>query len=155
VIDQEGKSLGVYNLDDALKLADERNTDLVEMSPGAKPPVCKLTDYGKYRFDAAKKEKLNKKNQHVIVVKEIQVRPNIDPHDLEIKLNHALEFLDKQFKVKFAIKFKGRELEYKSKRGPEMINKIIAALSTKGEVETQPMNEDREIIFVMMPRKAK
>jgi translation initiation factor IF-3 len=153
VIDESGASLGVYKIDDALKLADEKNTDLVEMSPNAKPPVCKLIDYGKYRFAQTKKDKQNRKNQHVIVVKEIQVRPNIDPHDLEIKIKHALEFLDKQFKVRFALRFRGRELEYRAVRGPEISKKIIAAVSEKGEVETPPTSEDREIVFTIQPRK--
>lgn len=123
------------------------------MSPNAKPPVCKLIDYGKYRYDQTKKEKLNKKKQHVIVVKEIQVRPNIDPHDLSIKLNHAMEFLDKGNKVRFSIRFRGREMEYKATRGPEMTGKIIKALAEKGEVETPPMSEEKELIFIIQPRK--
>ena len=155
VIDSNGASLGVFPLDEAVKMADDRDTDLVEMSPNAKPPVCKLLDYGKYKYEQTKKDKVAKKKQHTVVTKEIQVRPNIDPHDLKIKLDHAAEFFDKSYKVKFVIRFRGRELEYKEKIGPEMIQKIVTYLSEKADVETEPQKEERVIIFVMAPKKKK
>lgn len=153
VIDDKGVSLGIMKVPDAVKVAEERGMDLVEISPNAAPPVCKLLDYGKYRYEQIKKDKENKKKQHVIVIKEIQVRPNIDPHDLGIKLKHAEEFFEKQYKVKFVIRFRGREMEYKSKRGPEMTDKIVNTLSAIAELENPVVNEDKTIIFTMQPRK--
>lgn len=153
VIDDKGVSLGIMKVPDAVKVAEERGFDLVEISPNAAPPVCKLLDYGKYRYEQIKKDKENKKKQHVIVIKEIQVRPNIDPHDLGIKLRHAEEFFAKGYKVKFVLRFRGREMEYKAKRGPEMTDKIINALSVNAELESQVVNEDKTIIFMMQPRK--
>ncbi len=153
VIDVNGGSLGVFSRDEALKMADDRGVDLVEMSPNAKPPVCKLIDYGKYKYEQTKKDKAAKKKQHTIVVKEIQVRPNIDPHDFKIKLNHALEFLGKGYKVKFVIRFRGRELEYRKKRGDDMKGRIIDYVSEKGEMEGKPSEEMRTVTFVVAPYK--
>jgi len=155
VIDETGASLGVFPVQEAVKLADSKGTDLIEMSPNANPPVCKLTNYGKYKYEQMKKDKVARKKQHVVVVKEIQVRPNIDPHDLSIKLNHAQEFLAKEFKVKFVIRFRGRELEYKEKHGPELINKISNYLAPFGEVENGIQREERLFIFIMAPKKQK
>ena len=153
VIDETGNSLGVMTVNDAIKKAEERATDLVEISPAAKPPVCKLLNYGKYRYEQIKKDKEARKNQHVVVVKEIQSRPNIDKHDLGIKLEHALEFLEKGFKVKFVIRFRGRELEYKDIRGAEMLDQVFKHTAGKGQLEADPLKEERSIIFVMMPTK--
>ena len=153
VVDESGASLGVFGVQEALKMADARGTDLIEMSPNANPPVCKLTDYGKFKYEQMKKDKVAKKKQHVVVVKEIQVRPNISPHDLGIKLNHSQEFLVKEFKVNFVIRFKGRELEYKEKHGSELIGKITNYLAPFGELENDIFREERSIIFVMAPKK--
>ncbi|HPI02951.1 MAG TPA: translation initiation factor IF-3 [Candidatus Goldiibacteriota bacterium] len=153
VIEENGNSLGILKKDEALKLADSRNLDLVEISPNAKPPVCKLLDYGKFKYEQLKKDKVARKNQIIIVVKEVQFRPNIDKHDLGIKLTHAHEFLEKGFKVRFAIKFRGRELEYKEVKSKFLIDETMKALSDIGELENPPATEDRTIIFQMQPRK--
>jgi len=153
VIEENGNSLGILKKDEALKLADSRDLDLVEISPNAKPPVCKLLDYGKFKYEQLKKDKQARKNQIIIVVKEVQFRPNIDKHDLGIKLNHAREFLEKGFKVRFAIKFRGRELEYKEIKSKVLIDETMKALSDIGEIESPPATEDRTIIFQMQPRK--
>lgn len=153
VIDEQGNSLGVMTVNDAIKKAEEKGTDLVEISPSAKPPVCKLLDYGKYRYEQLKKDREAKKNQHVVVVKEIQVRPNIGKHDMQIKLNHANEFLDKGFKVKFVIRFRGRELEYKDIRGTELLDEIFKYTAGRGQLEGDPFKEDKLIIFVLVPTK--
>ncbi len=155
VVDETGASLGIFPVAEALKLADTKGTDLIEMSPNANPPVCKLTDYGKFKYEQMKKDKVARKKQHVVVVKEIQVRPNIDPHDLDIKLKHSQEFLVKDFKVKFVIRFKGREMEYKEKHGPELINKITNYLAPFGELENDVYREERSIIFIMASKKQK
>lgn len=153
VIDEKGVSLGILKKDEALRLANERGTDLVEISPNAKPPVAKLLDYGKFKYEQLKKDKVAKKNQQVIVVKEIQLRPNIDKHDLMIKNNHAVEFLEKGFKVKYVLKFRGRELEYKEEKSKMLIEEVMKALAEKGEMDGPLANEDRSVIFMMQPRK--
>ena len=153
VIDETGKSLGVFATSEAVTMAEDKGLDLVEVSPAAKPQVCKFIDYGKYKYEMTKKEKEAKKKQHVIVVKEIQVRPNIDPHDLEIKLNHAIEFLDKGYKVKFVIRFRGRELEYKAQKGAEMTTKIMQKIADRAEIENEPDKQERSIIFYVVPKK--
>jgi translation initiation factor IF-3 len=153
VIDDQGNSLGVMSVPDAVKKAEEKGADLVEVSPNAKPPVCKILDYGKYRYEQLKKDKEAKKKQHVVVVKEVQVRPNIDKHDLGIKLEHANEFLIKGFKVKFVIRFRGREMEYKEQRGKEITDLIFKNVSLNGALEGEPFKEDKLIIFTIMPNK--
>ncbi|MEI7641063.1 MAG: translation initiation factor IF-3 [bacterium] len=153
VIDGEGVSLGILTVPDAVKIAEERGMDLVEISPNASPPVCKLLNYGKFRYAQVKKDKENKKKQHVVVVKEIQVRPAIGKHDFDIKLNHAMEFLDKEFKVKFVIRFRGREMDQKSVKGKEMTQHIQKTLIDKGELEDNVINEDKTMIFIIAPKK--
>lgn len=157
VVDENGNSLGVMETGNALKIADERGIDLVEISPNANPPVCKLINYGKYRYEQIKKTKESKKKQHVIVVKEIQIRPNINLHDLEIKLRHAIEFLDKSYRVKFVIKFQGREgrRDFKEAKGQEILKKVIDYLQGKGEMEKEPVKDEQAITFLMLPVKKK
>jgi translation initiation factor IF-3 len=152
LIDAAGVSLGILSVPEAVKIAEEKGFDLVEISPNAVPPVCKLLDYGKYRYAQMKKDKSAKKKQHVVVVKELMIRPVIDKHDLGIKMNHAMEFLDKGFKIKFSIKFRGRELEYKQK-GYDLFGEVVKTLAEKGELETGPISEDRSILFTVNPRK--
>lgn len=157
VVDENGNSLGIMDISNALKTADERGLDLVEISPNANPPVCKLIDYSKYKYEQIKKDKAAKKKQHTIVVKEIQIRPNINIHDLEIKLRHASEFLEKLYRVKFVIKFQGREgrVEYKEIKGQEILKKITEYLAGKGEMEKEPVKDEQSITFVMLPVKKK
>lgn len=141
----------------ALKIADDKGLDLVEISPNANPPVCKLINYSKYKYEQIKKDKAAKKRQHTIVVKEIQIRLNINIHDLEIKLRHAMEFLDKSYRVKFVIKFQGREgrQEYKEIKGQEIFKKVIEYLAGKGEIEKEPIKDEQSITFLMLPVKKK
>jgi len=141
----------------ALKIADDKGLDLVEISPNANPPVCKLINYSKFKYEKIKKDKAAKKKQHTIVVKEIQIRPNINIHDLEIKLRHASEFLDKLYRVKFVIKFQGRggRTEYKETKGHEIYKKVIEYLAGKGEIEKEPIKDEQSIIFLMLPTKKK
>ncbi|MBP7792225.1 MAG: translation initiation factor IF-3 [Candidatus Goldbacteria bacterium] len=157
VVDENGNSLGIMATVNALKIADDKGLDLVEISPTANPPVCKLMNYSKYKYEQIKKEKVAKKKQHTIVVKEIQIRLNINIHDLEIKLRHAMEFLDKSHRVKFVIKFHGRDgrNEYKETKGQEICKKIIEYLAGKGEMEKEPVRDEQSITFLMMPLKKK
>ena len=112
LIGNEGEQLGIVDIKEAQAMADERELDLVLMSPNADPPVCKIMDYGKYRFDQMKKEKENRKNQHVVDTKEIKMTPSIDTHDFETKMNHAKKFLTGGDKLKVTIRFRGREVNH-------------------------------------------
>lgn len=134
-------------------MAEDLNLDLVEVSPNAQPPVCKIMNYSKYKYNQIKKEKQAKKHQHIIVVKQIQIEPYIKDHDLEIKLRHALEFLEKDYKVEFMIRYKGRDLEHKDKTGPELLNKIMKYLNEKGKLEKEPVYDGKEIYFSVIKRK--
>ena len=112
VIGDEGQQLGVLSLPDALNLARSKGVDLVEVAPNATPPVCRIVDYGKYRYEQSKKDKESKKHQHANKVKEIQLSPNIDPHDFSVKLQHAIDFLCEDMKVKVTLRFRGREMAH-------------------------------------------
>lgn len=112
VIGVDGKQLGVISLSDALTMARANQVDLVEVAPGATPPVCRLVDFGRYRYEQAKREKESKKHQHANKVKEVQLSPKIDPHDLEVKVGHAIDFLCEDMKVKITLKFRGREMAH-------------------------------------------
>lgn len=122
--------------------------DLVEIAPTAKPPVCKIMDYGKYIYELQKKEKEAKKKQHVIEVKEIRLRPKTDDHDLMTKLRHAREFLEKKNKVKFTVFFRGREMAYQD-MGKEILEKVMEELSDIAKPEGQPKMEGRRMFLVM------
>ena len=125
VIGEDGKQLGIISLNEALGLARQQGVDLVEIAPTAQPPVCRIVDFGKYRYEQAKREKESKKNQHVGKVKEVQLSPKIDPHDLGVKLNHAIGFLCEDMKVKISLRFRGREMAH-TDIGYQVINKFLA-----------------------------
>src|SRR3954466_12446466 len=124
VIGVDGKQVGVISLGDALNMARQNGVDLVEISPNAVPPVCRLVDYGKFRYEQSKKDKEAKKHQHANKVKEIQLSPSIDPHDFGVKLNHAIDFLCEEMKVKVTLRFRGREMAHKE-FGFQQVEKFI------------------------------
>ncbi len=126
VIDEEGTQLGIMSPEDALREATERNLDLVEVAPNAAPPVCRIMDYGKYRYQQSKRVKESKKHQHTITVKEIKYRPKIDVHDFDYKTNHVREFLQQGNKVKVTIMFRGRELAH-PEFGHEILARVVEA----------------------------
>jgi translation initiation factor IF-3 len=128
VIGADGSQVGVMTVPQALQAAEEAGLDLVEVSPNAEPPVCKIVDYGKYRYQQTKKEKESKKAQHQVKVKEIKLKPNIDKHDLDVKLKHAREFLLKGDKVRVTCTFRGRELMY-TEKGQEVISYLCEQLA--------------------------
>ncbi len=128
--------------------AAEKELDLVEIAPTAKPPVCKIMDFGKYIYEQRKKEKLNKKKQHTIVVKEIRMRPKTDTHDLEFKVKHARAFLEQKNKVKFTVQFRGRELAYKE-FGYKLLEKVQEMLEDVAKVESGIKSEGRFMNMVM------
>jgi len=150
VIGPDHKQLGVFPLNDALALARQHGVDLVEISPNAVPPVCRLIEVGKFRYELAKKEKESRKHQHASTVKEIQLSPRIDPHDLGIKLQHAINFLCEDMKVKVALKFKGREMAH-TEIGFEVINKFITDVAPFGHPDFQPKLIGKAINLMISP----
>jgi len=150
VIGPDHKQLGVFPLNDALNLARQHGVDLVEISPNAMPPVCRLVEIGKFRYELAKKEKESRKHQHASTVKEVQLSPRIDPHDLGIKVQHAINFLCEDMKVKVALKFRGREMAH-TEIGFEVINKFIELIAPFGHPDFQPKLVGRAINLMISP----
>jgi translation initiation factor IF-3 len=150
VIAVDGKQLGVIPLTDALNLARQHGVDLVEIAATANPPVCRLVDFGKYRYEMAKKEKETKKHNHASVVKEVQLSPRIDPHDLGIKLTHAIDFLCEDMKVKIALKFRGREMAH-TEVGFAVINKFLTDIALYGHPDFPPKLIGRGINVMISP----
>jgi translation initiation factor IF-3 len=154
VINSDGEQLGVMETEKAIEAADAQGLDLVEVSPTARPPVCRIVDYGKYKYEKAKRERLSKKKQHTVQVKEIKLRPKTEEHDYQFKKRHAEEFLEKSFKVKFTIIFRGRELDHKD-MGARILNRIKEDLAHVGVVERDAMFEGRLMTMFMAPNPAK
>jgi len=146
----DGKQLGVISLNDAINLARQNGVDLVEIAATATPPVCRLVDFGKYRYEMAKKEKDSKKHQHASTVKEVQLSPRIDPHDLGIKVTHAVDFLCEDMKVKVALKFRGREMAH-TEVGFQVINKFLAEIAPFGNPDFPPKLIGRGINVMVSP----
>jgi translation initiation factor IF-3 len=153
VIDDEGNQVGVIPTSEALAMAEERGLDLVEVSPKARPPVCKIMDYGKYMYQLNKRAKEAKKRQHVTVVKEIKMRPKIEPHDYDFKLRHAREFFAAGDKVKCTVIFRGRELAHKE-LGRKLMERAIEDLSDVANVEVPIRSEGRSMVMVLAPKPA-
>ena len=152
LIGENGEKLGVIPFNEALEKAEEKNLDLVLVAPNAKPVVCKIMNYGKYKFEQAKKEKEAKKKQRVLEVKEIRVTPNIEEHDFGFKLKNAKKFLTDGNKVKITVRFRGREIN-NSKAGETVLNKFIEELEEVATVEKRPKLEGRNM-FIILAKKA-
>ena len=152
VIDEDGEKLGKHTLNEALDMAFEKKLDLVLVAPNAEPPVCKIMNYGKYKFEQAKKEKEARKKQKVLETKEIRVTPNIEQHDFEFKSKNARKFLEDGNKVKITVKFRGRELNY-VKLGEEALNKFVEDLSDIASLEKKPLLEGKNM-FIILAKKA-
>jgi translation initiation factor IF-3 len=150
LIDETGKQLGIVQTFDAIRMARERDLDLVEVSPKATPPVCKIMDYGKYKYQIAKKAQEAKKKQTVIQVKEMKLGLKIEEHDLGFKIRHMREFLDDGCKVKIIIMFRGREILHMD-MGEKLTGKIIDALKDIGELEQKPKFDGRNIVMIFAP----
>ncbi len=150
VIGVDGKQLGVLSLGDALTQARANGVDLVEVAPNATPPVCRLVDYGKYRYEQAKRDKESKKHQHATKVKEVQLSPKIDPHDLGVKTQHATDFLCEDMKVKVTLKFRGREMQH-TEFGFQVIQKFLADLAPFGHPDFEPKLIGRGITVMISP----
>lgn len=154
VIDSDGAQLGILTAQQALALAEEKDLDLVMISPQAKPPVCKIMDYGKYRFEQARREKEKRKNQKVVDIKEVRLSLNIDTHDFNTKLNHALKFLDKGDKVKVSIRFRGREMGH-PELGTDIMKRFADACVDAAVIEKQPKLEGRSMLMFLAPKPTK
>ena len=150
VIGSDGENLGVLNLQQAISKAKNEGLDLIEIAPNTKPPVCKIMDIGKYKYDQQKKASKAKKNQKKVELKEIKLRPVTEVHDYTFKIKNAQKFLSKGDKVKFTVKFKGRELQH-SHLGNELMNKIIQDMQNIGKVELQPKFDGKQMIMVIQP----
>ena len=153
LIDDEGNQKGIVPTIEALKMAKEKDLDLVEVSPNANPPVCKILDYGKYRFEQEKKLRESKKNQKVLKLKEIRMQPKIGPGDLDTKAKHVQEFLDEGNKVKVTIRFCGRELAH-TELGYDVLNEVLKRLTSAYVVEKQPAM-DGKTMSMTISAKAK
>lgn len=151
VIGENGEKIGVLSLDKAIEMAESKDLDLVLVAPNANPVVCKIMNYGKYKFEQAKKEKESRKNQKAIEVKEIRVTPNIGEHDFNFKSKNARSFLEAGNKVKFTVRFRGRELN-NVKTGENILNKFVEDLSDISTVEKKPFLEGKTM-FVILTKK--
>lgn len=151
LISNTGEQLGIMSARDAQKLADEKNLDLVKISPQAKPPVCKIMDYSKYKFDLAKKEKEAKKKQKVIETKEVRLSPSIDTHDVETKVKNAIKFLKAGNKVKVSIRFRGREMS-RQDAAIDIMKNFAEMVSEVGQIEKEPKMEARTMAMFLGPK---
>ena len=150
VIGSDGNNVGILPLKKAIELAKEEGLDLIEISPNANPPVCKIMDMGKYKYDLQKKTNIAKKKQKVVALKEIKMRPGTDVHDYNFKVKNAKKFLVNKDKVKFTVKFKGREMQHIN-LGKDLMNRIIEDTKGVGKIETRPKFEGRQMIMIIQP----
>ena len=150
VIGSDGDNIGILNTNEAISIAKEQGLDLIEIAPNAKPPVCKIIDMGKFKYDAQKKANVAKKKQKIVLLKEIKMRPVTETHDYDFKVKNAKKFIGKGDKVKFTIRFKGRELQH-SHLGRELMDKIKEDMNEVGKVELHPKFDGKQMIMVIQP----
>jgi translation initiation factor IF-3 len=150
LIDDDGSQIGVKGRDEALEYAWAKNLDLVEVAPDANPPVCRVMDYGKYRYDQEQKQKLARKHQSTITIKEIKLRPKIDPHDYATKKGHVVRFLRNRDKVKVTIMFRGREMSH-PERGRALLERLAEDVSELGVIESAPIQDGRNMVMLLAP----
>lgn len=154
VIDEEGGKLGEFMIEDALRIAEERGLDLVEVSPNARPPVCRITDYGKLKYEKKKKEAVARKNQVLVLLKELKLRPKTDEHDIEVKVAHAREFLEEGNKVKITVRFRGREMAHRE-IGEEQCFAVSDRCKDLCVVEMPPRMEGKAMFMILAPTRKK
>ncbi len=142
--------LGIFQVPDAIKLAEEKGLDLIEVVPNASPPTCKIMDYGKYKYELKKKAAESRKKQVEIDIKELQLRPRTEQHDLDVKIRHARRFLEEGDKVKFILRYKGREMAYQG-MGEKVLSSVVAALQDMAVVETPPKMEGKQLYTLLAP----
>ena len=151
VIGDDGEQIGVIPVDKGLKLAKEKNLDLVEVAPNASPPVCRIMDFSKYKYEQEKKERLARKKQKVVHIKEIKLKPNIEEHDYQTKLRHLKRFLGRGDKTKVTLMFRGREMAHVD-IGRGLMNRLMKDLSDVAQVERSPILEGRFMVMIMTPK---
>ncbi|MDD5565934.1 MAG: translation initiation factor IF-3 [Candidatus Omnitrophica bacterium] len=154
LVGPEGNQLGVVSIQKALELAEQHGLDLVEVAPQAAPPVCRIIDFSKFKYDQEKKEREAKKHQHQSQLKEIRLKPNIDDHDYQVKLRQALTFLDKKDRVKVELFFKGRQMEHLD-LGKKVLERFISDTQQEAQLEKEPLLEGRIMSFVIAPKRGK
>jgi translation initiation factor IF-3 len=152
VIDPDGNQLGILTPEEALVEARNRGLDLVEVAPNSQPPVCRIMDFGKFKYEQSKKEREARKKQHVVEMKELRLRPKIDDHDLDVKMRNARRFLEEGNKVKIAVRFRGREIVHRD-LAEEKLNLLAADLAELGTMERTPVMEGRQLIMILNPTK--
>ena len=150
VIGSNGNNLGTLPLNKAIEIAKDEGLDLIEIAPNANPPVCKIMDIGKYKYDLQKKANIAKKKQKTVSLKEIKLRPGTDVHDYNFKIKNARKFITKGDKVKFTVKFKGREMQH-TQLGKDLMNKIIEETKDIGKIESHPKFEGRQMVMIIQP----
>lgn len=154
LIDEHGEMRGILGIREALAMAEESNLDLVNVSPNAEPPVCKILDYGKYRYELQKRDKMAKKNQKTTQVKEVRLSTFIEEHDINVKANIAIKFLKEGDKVKVSLRFRGRERDYTAK-GFEVMNRFAEEVSEYGAIDKKPKFEGRSLTMFLSPKVGK
>ncbi|MEX2528533.1 MAG: translation initiation factor IF-3 [Gemmatimonadota bacterium] len=154
LIDDDGAQVGIIALDEARQRATDKGLDLVEVAPDARPPVCKLMDYGKYKYEAARQAREAKKKQHVIQVKEVKFRPGIEDHDYDFKMRHARRFLEEGNKVKVTMMFRGRQMSH-PELGVQVLERVAEDLVELGKVESNPIREGRTMSMIVAPLSTK
>ncbi len=152
LIDQDGENAGVVSPAAAMEMAQEGGLDLVEISPGANPPVCKIMDFGRFKYEQQKKAAEANKKQKIIDIKEVKFRPNIDTHDYDVKMRSVTKFLGDGDKVKVTLRFRGREMAHQE-RGRELLTKIAGDIEEVGKIESMPKMEGRQMIMVVAPQR--
>lgn len=154
LIDDQGEQVGIVSAKQAMDLAFQRKLDLVKVAPNARPPVCRIMDYGKYKYEMAKKEKEARKNQKVINIKEIRMTPNIEAHDLSVKAKRACEFLEDGDRVKVSVRFRGREMGH-TEIGLEVLNDFVQLISDFGQIDKPAKLEGRSMVMFLAPKTDK
>lgn len=152
VIDEDGSQLGIMQLRDARRVAEEKNLDLVNVAPTARPPVCRIMDYGKFKYEQSKKEKEARKNQKVVLLKEVRMTPNIEDHDFQVKLKNVIKFLGEGDKVKVSVRFRGREITHSS-IGQQVLMRLAQAAAEQAIVERFPKLEGRSMVMILAPKQ--
>ena len=150
VVDPDGEQIGILPIERALEIADEQGLDLVEVAPLARPPVCRIMDYGKFRYEEQRKAREARKKQHQVQLKEVKMRPGIEDHDFDFKLRHARRFLEEGNKVKITMMFRGRQMAH-PELGREVLDRVITEVADVGKVESNPMMEARSMTMVIAP----
>ena len=150
VITSDGENLGTINTNEAISMAKNQGLDLIEIAANANPPVCKIMDMGKFKYDAQKKANLAKKKQKIVSLKEIKLRPGTESHDYNFKIKNAIKFITKGDKVKFTVRFKGREMQH-TNLGKDLMDRIIQDMTKVGKVEVPPKFEGKQIIMIIQP----